>query len=179
MNRTITLRVPFILALIVTSCVFAGPEFSGILTLGGKTYLGLRDDDGKPFEWRAVGEEVGEFRVTSYEDSTETVTLTRGGSAIKLRLKGAAVESLPTVGLVERLALSGDTKLEKLLPNLKKLEGLRDKTLSAIAEVESRGASEEKAWDQLSGLRRKLKIEEDNLEYFVRDIVGISRKAVK
>src|SRR5687768_9100175 len=80
------------------------PEFSGVLKSAGKTYLALRLEGVAASGWREVGESFGEYKIISYDDAHDVVVLSRAGNLVEVRLKGARVESKPTLALIEEMA---------------------------------------------------------------------------
>ncbi len=162
-----------------TTAATSAPVFSGIFTSGGTTYLGLREDPAKPFMWVAVGGRLGEFRVVSYDDNAEKVVLQRGDAVVELRLKSSAVESTPTVELVERLAREGDVEMQKLLPGLRKLDERRADTVAELAALERRAATDESVREELKAVRRKHQIEDDNLRYLLRSVLNPAKSSGK
>ena len=149
----------------------AAPELAGVLTSGGKTFLALRAAEGKPSTWHQVGEQFGEYLVASFDPSVDAVTLTNGGAQTVIRLKGAKVDPKPTVELVEQLARDGDMELRRLLPELKILENRRATTAADLADLQLRSASDPNAAKRVEEVRRKLRIEEDSIGFFLSRVV--------
>ena len=156
--------------LLVSVCC-AAPEFAGVLKSAGKTYLALRTEGGTMNGWREVGESVGEYKIISYDEARDVVVLSRAGTTVEVRLNGARVESKPTLALVEEMARGGNEAVQTMLADARKLDERRANTASEVAEAESRSARDPQAAGRLPELRRKLKIEEDNMAYFLHSVV--------
>ena len=159
-----------VLGILVTIC-WSAPEFSGVLKSAGKTYLSFRPEGGAASGWREVGESFGEYKIVSYDEANDMVVLSRAGTLLEVRLKGARVESKPTLALIEEMAKGGNQAVQKMVSLAKILDERRAKTASDVAVLESRATSDQKAAERLPELRRKLKIEEDNMAYYLHNVV--------
>ena len=176
MNILRALLVVSLLAFGPISVWGADPEFAGVLTSGGKTVLALRDDTSKPSTWHQIGERFGKYLVSSYDPVIDAVTLTHDGGRAVVYLKGARVDPQPTVALVEQLAREGDGELQKLLPDLKLLENRRVKTAVELDDLLRRSVSDPNAAQRAEETRRRLKIEEDSVSFFLSRVVRSGRK---
>ena len=75
---------------LAATTVRAEVEFSGVLSTSGRSLFALNDDPSKPATWRALGQNYGDYSLTSFDAKTDTLTLTKNGTPLLLHLKDAA-----------------------------------------------------------------------------------------
>ncbi len=68
----------------------AAIEFTGVLTMSGNTLFALTETTAARTDWIALHGSFAGFVLTSYEQSTETLTLTRAGTTLRVTLKDDA-----------------------------------------------------------------------------------------
>jgi hypothetical protein len=84
-------RVVALLAL--AAAARAEIEFSGVLAMSGRTLFALTDTATARSDWVPLQGRFAEHVVSNYDQATETLTLTRQDSSLRVRLKdGAAVQ---------------------------------------------------------------------------------------
>ena len=82
-----------LLLLALAALVSAGRaeiEFAGILAMPGKTLFALTDTTTARSDWVALKGAFAGFIITSYDQPTDTLTLTRDGASLRVRLKDDA-----------------------------------------------------------------------------------------
>jgi hypothetical protein len=146
---------------------YADPEFVGMLSSNGNTYVAVRADAGATPTWVNVGGRVGSYEVISYNAARETVLLRANGRDIEVRLKTAAVQPMPPMDVLKQLA-AGKPELEKLLENARTLEARVRDTAAEIAREEAKVAKGLNDFGaSVKELHRKHQIEESHLSYYV------------
>jgi hypothetical protein len=74
-------------------------EFAGYIKAGTETKFVLADAAaGKTSDWLSVGGAFGDYKITGFDPRTETLAVTRNGTAARLVLKSAQVRAGLTVG---------------------------------------------------------------------------------
>ena len=95
----------FVIALLLAGSVFGAEpamELRGILAADGVNKFSLLDKSNGTSRWVEVGQSFAGFKVAAYDAATETVTLSKDGSEIRLRLMSAQVkEAAPTMTAAE------------------------------------------------------------------------------
>lgn len=97
MTRTLLLLIT---VLATGAAARAEIEFAGLLAMPGKTLFALTDTATARTEWVALQGHFGDYVLTGFEASTDTLVLARGAATISLTLKAAQVKS-------SRLELTG------------------------------------------------------------------------
>jgi hypothetical protein len=129
-------------------------------------------------KWIKLGDAAGEYTLKSYDKNTETVTLVRNGESIEAVLKVGGVRSAqrskPTIDLLAEVIKKGDISQQVILDLLTNLRDRRDESARTLAEAEARAAKvpEPKRTELVHELRRKLELEEANLEYYTDQTIA-------
>jgi hypothetical protein len=169
------------LAALLTNACSAPPEFDGVMVSQGTTYFALREEPAHASKWIELGGSVGNYVLKSYDTLKESLSLTRNGTNIEVMLKIEAVRSGPTIELLKAVITKGDATRHVELQALEMLETRRNDTAHKLADWETRllkDPDSAKA-DMVVNLRRKLELEEANLEYYTERMLGVWRKEVK
>jgi hypothetical protein len=168
----------FCLALVCADMVAAPPEFDGVMASQGVNYFALRPDPSRTIKWIKLGDSLGDYILKSYDQEKETLSLSRNGESVEVVLKTGSVRSAPrsgpTIELLKGLKENGDVSQTALLNMLTSLRDRRDETARQFAELEARAMkeSEPKKTEMLTQFRRKLELEEANLEYYMDKVIA-------
>jgi hypothetical protein len=154
----------------------AAPEFIGVLTSKGVTYVAVRPDPAEPAVWVGIGDTFAGYRVRSYDAKQDTLLLMRGSDAIEVKLKQASVQAKPTITLLEELIRRGDPTLQDSVKDLKTLESRVAKTVAELAAAEARAVNAPTTSETVVHLRRKLKLEEGYLDYYFQALNEAARQ---
>jgi hypothetical protein len=106
---------PLLLLLVALICPIsarAAPEFSGILAMPGQTLFALTDSATAQTEWVALRGRFGGYVVTAYDKSNDTLTLTRDGATLRLRLKDDAKVQASRLELTGSISFGVGEKVE-------------------------------------------------------------------
>ena len=160
----------------LASVCFGSPEFIGVLVSQGVTHLAVRGESQGRMHWVKIGEEFDGYRLKLYDSQRELLILQRGDSEVQVALKSAAVQPAPTRVLLESLVKAGDANLRAALDQAKQLEDRRDETAKRLSKLEAQTGSQVERVSVVNEVRRKLKIEEDNLEFFYQRLMEEARK---
>jgi hypothetical protein len=167
-----------LIALFTSVWSYAEPEFVGMLSSNGNTYVAVRADAATTPTWVSVGGRVGSYEVVSYNAATETVLLRANGRDIEVRLKTAAVQPTPPMDVLKQLA-AGRPELEKLLEDARTLETRLKDTAAELAREEAKAAKGSSHFEgSIKELRRKHQIEESHLNYYVEALTKHARTQV-
>jgi hypothetical protein len=172
-------QVSSLLAGLAATCCFAAPEFIGVLISQGTTYVAVRSDATKGAIWLNIGDRVDEYRVAAYDPKRAALLLKRDGTDLELFLKSGAVQSAPTVELLEQLVKKGDSGRERELQELRVLDARCKKTAAELADLESRATADPRAAEKVPHLRRQLQLEQGNLAYYLESLTAAARSEVR
>lgn len=158
----------------LVAVVAAKPEFVGMMVSQGMTYVAVREEEGARARWVKIGDDVGGYRVTSYDPVRETLQLRKADTELELTLKIAAVEPTPTRELLESL-VKGDPELQYQLEALKYLADRLHRTDENIA----RALKDPTASETVGQLRRVRALDQRNLELFSQRLYEVARSRAK
>lgn len=108
--------MPRLLQLALAFC-FAAPlhaeiEFIGVLVTPQLTRFALADTATGKTDWIARGRLFAGYTVSSYDAANDTLTLTRGGTELRIRLKDDAKVKASRLELTGAITFGTDEKLE-------------------------------------------------------------------
>ena len=185
----------FLIALLVVNVCSAAPQFDGVMASKGETYFALRADPSSPTKWVKLGDHVAEYALTSYDKTKETLPITAEGATIELVLKTGSVRPgetqpgqtqpavpvffKPTFELLKKLVNDGDLTREVEVQLLGNLERMRNGTAAKLAVLETRAGTDTKKLADLSEWRRRLQLEDDNLEHYTEQMLQAWRAQLK
>jgi hypothetical protein len=175
MNTTVFFCAGIFFLLFATRQCFGSPEFVGVLASSGATYVAMRADPASSVTWVPIGGSVGEYRVVSYDPRREVIVLLRGRTEIEVPLKSASVQSASTLALLQDLVRNGDVGLISSLESLRMLDARRNTTAAELADLIARAASDPSLNERVSDARKRLRIEESNLERFYQALASTVR----
>ena len=170
-----------LIAALVTHTLAATPEFDGVMASRGTTYFAMREAPTQGTRWIKLGDRIGSYRVSSYDQPKETLSLTSDEGETLVVLKPGAVRAAPTVQLLQTLVTNGDDIQTYVLRALRELEQRRDQTAATLVEWEARALKQPsaKSNDMVVNLRRKLELEEANLAYYIEKMLEASRNELR
>ncbi len=87
-------------------------EFSGVLAMSGRTLFALTDTTTARSDWVALKGTFAGFVVSSYDKPTETLTLTRNDTSLRVPLKDDAKVKESRLELTGTISLGADEKFE-------------------------------------------------------------------
>ena len=166
------------LGLVAARVQAAPPEFDGVMTSQGLTYFAVRPDAVVAMRWIKLGDVADGYTLKSYDKTTETLTLVRNAESIQVVLKTGSVRpaprAKPTIDLLSHVIEKGDISQQVALDLLTNLRDRRDDSARKLVEVEARAAKEPepKRTELVREHRRKLELEESNLEYYTDEVIA-------
>lgn len=173
MNATRLFRLAGALAACVVAAS-ARPELTGMMVSQGVTYLAVRAEEGDRARWAKIGEEVGGYRLLSYDPGREALRLRKGETELELTLKMAAVEPAPTLELLTAL-VDQDPELKSQLAALQYLADRLSRADEEIAKTLKNPA----AGEVVVQLRRRRALDQSNLEIFTQRLYALARSRAK
>ena len=101
-----------LLTLVLSAVARAEIEFVGVLITTESSSFALTDDAARPATWRALGQNFAGYSLAAFDLKTDTLTLTKNGEALKLRLKDDAKIKDDRVELFGTITAGQGEKLE-------------------------------------------------------------------
>src|SRR5438128_3277698 len=99
------MRKYFAFAIVLAASAFGAEptlELRGILVADGGTKLSLLDKSNGTSRWVDIGQSFAGFKVLAFDAKTETVTLSKDGSELRLRMSSVQVkEAAPVLSAPE------------------------------------------------------------------------------
>ena len=163
---------------LLTNSYSGPPDFDGVMVSQGKIYFALREDPAVASKWIKLGDRVSDYVLTSYDREKETLSLDLKGKSVQLLLKTGSVRSgpraAPTIELLKALPVAGDVSQNQILDLLTRLRDQRDDTARKLAGVEARALKEPepKRTEMVKEWRRRLELEDANLEYATDNVIA-------
>ena len=87
-------------------------EFIGVLVMPGRSTFALTDDPAKPATWRTFGQSFAGYRLTEFDEKTDTLTLAKDGATLRVRLKDDAKVKNARVEIAGALKIGAAEKIE-------------------------------------------------------------------
>ena len=87
-------------------------EFTGILAMSGRTLFALHDTDAARSDWVPLRGTFAGYVVAAYDRPTETLTLTRDGASLRVRLKDDAKVKSARLELTGSISFGAGKKIE-------------------------------------------------------------------
>jgi hypothetical protein len=99
-------------SLLVAVSLRAEIEFVGVMISSYTTRVALTDKTNGRTEWLSRGDSFAGYKVTAYDNATETVVLQRGQDELRIRIKDDGKVKSASLELTGAISLGGDRKLE-------------------------------------------------------------------
>jgi len=169
------------LVLFSTDAFAAPPDFDGVMASGGINYFALRQEPSVAIKWIKLGDFAGDYLLKSYDREKQTLSLTHNGESVDVLLKTSLVRSGPnfarsgpTIAFLASLTAKGDVSHQAILDMLSTIRDRRDETAGKLAAVEAKAAKfpEQQRTEMVKEWRRKLELEEENLEYYTDQAIA-------
>jgi len=170
-----------LLASLCKNVCAAPPEFDGVMASQGTIYFALREEPEVAIRWKKIGDRTGSYLVKAYDKEHETLSLSRDQELVAVKLKVGKTrpapspgKSGPTIELLNALIAKGDVSHQMILTALTAIRDQRDTTARKLAEAEARATKEpeSKRTEMLKEFRRRLELEEANLEFYTDQTIA-------
>ena len=100
------------MVLLTATIARAEIEFIGVLATPKKTQFALTDTATERTVWISVGDTFADYKLTGYDRTTDTITLTKPDAKLHLRLKDDAKIKAARLELTGTITFGADDKVE-------------------------------------------------------------------